>query len=304
MDKIKKVIKLNLPHQNFDTLSVAVLDFKTNKSQMVEAQVIEGEVHFLTPSLCFDLASVSKILINAFSYFLKPQKFTNELIQCLEHRAGLPSWAILSRADWRSMIQAYPIKADAETLYSDLSALRVMLELEKMGVDQKQLVQNVWSSETHFWKDLKNIENCVVTGERAGEQIVGEVHDPNSFNLNCFTSHAGVFSTLNGLSQTLFSFFQQTQAMQELKHNLAKYPHRFYRGFDRVLNPEDTLAGAGCSPSTAGHLGFTGTSVWIDFEKEIGHIILSNATQNYWYEKAGLNQIRRTIGQMVWAQEI
>ena len=71
-----------------------------------------------------------------------------------------------------------------------------------------------------------------------------------------------------------------------------------------MLIPNDTLAGNGCSQATAGHLGFTGTSVWIDFEKEVGHIILSNATQNYWYEKAGLNQLRRTIGQLVWAQDI
>jgi len=113
-----------------------------------------------------------------------------------------------------------------------------------------------------------------------------------------------MFSTLNGLCQTLFNFYDKTQAPAELKTNLSQYPHRFYRGFDRVMNTSDTLAGSGCSKSTAGHLGFTGTSVWIDFEKEIGHIILSNATRNYWYEKNGLNQLRRTIGQQVWTQDL
>ena len=48
---------------------------------------------------------------------------------------------------------------------------------------------------------------------------------------------------------------------------------RFILGFDTVQNPSNTLAGAGCSDSCFGHLGFTGTSFWIDAKKEIGHII-------------------------------
>jgi CubicO group peptidase (beta-lactamase class C family) len=48
-------------------------------------------------------------------------------------------------------------------------------------------------------------------------------------------------------------------------------------------------------------LGFTGTSIWIDPERMLGHVILSNATKIHWYDKQGLNDLRRAIGQEVWS---
>jgi CubicO group peptidase (beta-lactamase class C family) len=86
-----------------------------------------------------------------------------------------------------------------------------------------------------------------------------------------------------------------------VKKDLATHNHRFAYGWDRVENPGNTLAGAGCGPSTFGHLGFTGTSIWIDPEKGLGHVILSNATKYHWYDKVGLNDIRRAIGEKVWS---
>ena len=61
-----------------------------------------------------------------------------------------------------------------------------------------------------------------------------------------------------------------------------------------------TLAGDGCSPHTFGHLGFTGTSIWVDCEKSLGVITLTNATKKFWFERDGLNNIRRSIGSFVW----
>ncbi len=66
------------------------------------------------------------------------------------------------------------------------------------------------------------------------------------------------------------------------------------------MNPDDTLAGRGCGEFTFGHLGFTGTSIWIDPEKMKGHVILSNATKFHWFDKTNLNDMRRVIGEQVW----
>jgi CubicO group peptidase (beta-lactamase class C family) len=75
---------------------------------------------------------------------------------------------------------------------------------------------------------------------------------------------------------------------------------RFILGFDRVTDTENTLAGKGCSHQTFGHLGFTGTSFWIDLEKNRAAVILTNATQSYWYDRQGLNDLRRQLGSALW----
>jgi hypothetical protein len=31
-----------------------------------------------------------------------------------------------------------------------------------------------------------------------------------------------------------------------------------------------------------------------------GHVILSNATKYFWYDKAGLNDLRKALGELVW----
>jgi CubicO group peptidase (beta-lactamase class C family) len=51
---------------------------------------------------------------------------------------------------------------------------------------------------------------------------------------------------------------------------------------------------------TFGHLGFTGTSIWIDPQKKKGHVILTNATKKYYYDRQGLNDLRRQIGEAIW----
>jgi CubicO group peptidase (beta-lactamase class C family) len=66
------------------------------------------------------------------------------------------------------------------------------------------------------------------------------------------------------------------------------------------MDKANTLAGLGCSENTFGHLGFTGTSFWIDLEKARGAVILTNATQSYWYERSGLTNLRKTIGEAIW----
>ena len=89
---------------------------------------------------------------------------------------------------------------------------------------------------------------------------------------------------------------------EQLKKNFPaqKTDDRFILGFDRVTDPENTLAGKGASLNTFGHLGFTGTSFWIDLEKMKGSVILTNATQTYWYERSGLAQLRKALGSAIW----
>jgi CubicO group peptidase (beta-lactamase class C family) len=300
MKKILQIVKTLMPHEVFDALGVGVIDFKKNSFEVLEANQFEPKLKFKSePTLYFDLASLTKPLTNSLSYFLKPEAFDAATLLCLNHRGGLPAWGLLPNKGWKDQILSYPVK-ESETLYSDFSALRVMLNLEKNGVNQKKLCSEVWDKETLNWLDLPSHFPTPQYGFKNSRPNYGEVHDPNAWVIRDYCSHAGLFSTVDGLCRTLLNYQNKTGFIETVKADLQKHSHRFALGWDRVENPESTLAGKGCGPQTFGHLGFTGTSIWIDPDKMLGHVILSNAVKIHWYEKQGLNDLRRAIGEAVW----
>ena len=89
---------------------------------------------------------------------------------------------------------------------------------------------------------------------------------------------------------------------EQLLENFKSHKNedRFIMGFDHVMDPDNTLAGVGSTTKTFGHLGFTGTSFWINPETNIGAVILTNATQTYWYERSGLIKLRKELGTAIW----
>lgn len=300
MKDIINIVTALLPQGPMDALGVGVIDFKSATFQIFEATNFEDGLKLTTdPVLYYDLASLTKPLTNSLSFFLRPEAFDEKMKLCLNHRGGLPAWGLLAKDSWKQQILSYPIN-ESETLYSDFSALRVMLELERKKVNQKELCQGVWDAETKFWTELLPWQPTPQYGERKGIPNFGEVHDPNAWVIGEFCSHAGLFSTVGGLCRTLINYQQKTDFINKVKSDLATHSHRFSYGWDRVINPNDTLAGNGCGLSTFGHLGFTGTSIWIDPDKLKGHLVLSNTTKFHWYNKANLNDIRRAIGELVW----
>lgn len=292
MSGIEQIIKTLLPHAPFDAVGVGVIDFSTKKIDIIE----EG-----ASGVYYDLASLTKPLTNSLSYFLRPDVFDAHTLLCLNHRAGLPAWGLLPSNGWKEQILSYPIK-ESETLYSDFSALRVMLELEKKGVRQREICDEIWDQETVYWLDLPPGVPLLQTGFKDGEANFGAVHDPNAWTIHSFCSHAGLFSTVRGLCQTLLRYEAETGFIRKVRDDLQKHSHRFALGWDRVIDPQNTLAGKDCGPLTFGHLGFTGTSIWIDPDRMKGHVILSNAVKNHWYDKQVLNDLRRAIGAEVWSR--
>jgi len=75
---------------------------------------------------------------------------------------------------------------------------------------------------------------------------------------------------------------------------------RYLLGWDTVKDNSNTLAGIGAPQNTFGHLGFTGTSIWIDATSGWGWLLLTNGTKKYWYNRDQLNSLRKNIGQILW----
>jgi CubicO group peptidase (beta-lactamase class C family) len=113
----------------------------------------------------------------------------------------------------------------------------------------------------------------------------GEVHDPNASAMGGVAGHAGLFSTADDVMIFARAFLDGWHGRSDL------FPQALVREFcTRQLVPEDSdwalgwdtptvgssSSGTLFSPNSVGHLGFTGTSLWIDLEREAIVILLTN----------------------------
>lgn len=118
-----------------------------------------------------------------------------------------------------------------------------------------------------------------------GRLVQGEVHDENAFVMGGVAPHAGLFSTASDLARfaqamlnggiygtrrimkrsTIERFTRQPNLVPESARAL---------GWDTPSSPSSS--GRYFSPTSFGHLGFTGTSLWIDPERQIFVILLTN----------------------------
>ena len=302
---IQRLATKLLKGQNFDCLSVGVIDFKSSNYNCLEnifdKKLAENEKNY------FDLASLTKPLTLGSFCSQRPDIFSEnkdwELL--LNHKAGLPAWGRLKRYSWKKQIMSYEVLSSI-TKYSDFSALRLMLEIEK-AFDSKfeNVLSKFWDKETLFWKNLSHKNIYPKTGHRNGDSLRGVVHDDNAFVINEFCTHAGLFSTIGGLCRTLINLDRQFCLLEHMEKGFQKRKNgdRFVNGWDTVdINDgKESLAGKGCSRFTFGHLGFTGTSIWIDIEKKVGFIILTNATRDFWHDRIRLNNLRKEIGRYIWS---
>lgn len=130
-------------------------------------------------------------------------------------------------------------------------------------------------------------------------QIWGEVHDGNCRFMDGVSGHAGLFSNALEIFKIARQFLPETSAL--LKPETCRL---FRTNFTGNLNEarsvafqlaatEDSSAGASLSTDSFGHLGFTGTSLWIDPSKERIFILLTNRTHARELPFANLNAVRR-----------
>lgn len=297
---MNKLISLShelIKNSNCDAVAVGVLDFNKNNFEFFE--ISESSLKENKSKIYFDLASLTKPLTNSLVNI--SEKISEpDLDLLLNHRAGIPAWGLLSNKSWKKQILSYPVEK-SETLYSDFSALRYMLEVEqKLGRDYQSISFENLDPKIKFWKDLLIEDICVQNGFYNYQPNIGKVHDPNAYNLSEFTSHAGLFGTIDGVGKTLLNFNHKYDLLELMQEKIENSDNRFVNGFDTVSNPENTLAGKGCSDKTFGHLGFTGTSFWIDAKRGIGHVILTNSTKLFWFDKLSLNAYRRQLGEIIW----
>ncbi len=131
------------------------------------------------------------------------------------------------------------------------------------------------------------------------ETIWGEVHDNNSFFMGGVAGHAGLFST----AEEVFKIAQQflpnytsllkPETCELFRTNLTPDANEHRSFAFQLASTSESAAGTQMSPESSGHLGFTGTSLWIDPVKERVFILLTNRTHNRKLPFENINSVRR-----------
>lgn len=196
-------------------------------------------------------------------------------------------------------------------IYSDLGIIMVGEILKTVTgkpVDQlaRQMIYKPMGMSNTMYNPPKELLPRIAPTEIGGSMnrglIHGEVHDENTYFFGGVSSHAGLFSTaedLASLSQMLLNggIYRHHRF---LKPQTIKYwttRQELPPGSDRALGwdtPSDEGSSAGdyFSKGSFGHLGFTGTSVWIDPNRKIAIILLTNRVYPT-RERGGMYQVRR-----------
>jgi len=113
--------------------------------------------------------------------------------------------------------------------------------------------------------------------------IQGEVQDENAFVLGGVAPHAGLFSTAEDLARFAHAMLQggrpilrpETVALFTRRESVPTGTTRAL-GWDTPSNPSQS--GKHFGLSSFGHLGYTGTSLWIDPERQLSITLLTNRT--------------------------
>ena len=237
-------------------------------------------------------APVSRYLPE-FSGGLRDQVTVRHL---LTHRAGLPAgrelWRIAKTpAEARAAVLASPIQCTPGSCYeySDLGAdlLGFVAEAASGQTLDAFLERSVFAklgmTDTHFRPDAMSSVRIAPTeiAPPRGYPLRGEVHDENAYALGGVAGHAGLFSTADDLSvfaQMMLDGGVYNGVRIVSDSAVALFTKR--AAGHRALGWDTCDGGAGCgqymSERAFGHTGFTGTSLWIDPDRQMFVILLTN----------------------------
>lgn len=157
--------------------------------------------------------------------------------------------------------------------------------------------------EAEFRPDPTRASSFAATELEKGQAIVGVVHDENARAIGGVAGHAGLFGTLDAVTQYAMSWCDDTQsffssAVREAALRLHTEGLNGRRGLGWVLSGDSyDVAGDFWPSSGAGHTGFTGTSLQFDPVSGIWAVLLTNRV--HFGRGANINPLRRAFHNIV-----
>ncbi|HWF67591.1 MAG TPA: serine hydrolase domain-containing protein [Acidobacteriaceae bacterium] len=216
----------------------------------------------------------------------------------LAHSSGLPAYArlyeqhrtadALLSACLRMPLESAP---DTRTVYSDIGFIILGPLLEAIADERldRYCHRNIFTPlgmSSTLYRPPAEVSSAIpptgIDNELRHRTLQGEVHDDNCYVLGGVSGHAGLFSNAGDilrfanciLNAGVPLFRPETVSLFTARN--SNMPNARALGWDMPTRPSSS--GQYFSPSSVGHLGYTGTSLWIDFEKRLAVVLLTNRT--------------------------
>ena len=229
----------------------------------------------------------------AFSGGLKDEVTVREL---LTHRSGLPAGRDLWRKarspqEARDMVLETTLEYRPNTayIYSDLGADVLGMIVEEVSgqrLDQflADRVFGPLGMHDTFYRPADSLRYRIAPTEVTpprGYPLRGEVHDENAYALGGIAGHAGLFSTAADLSvfaQMMLNggSYDGVQIISDSTVALFTRRTAGHRALGWDTADGDYGSGKYLTERAYGHTGFTGTSIWIDPDREMFVVLLTN----------------------------
>ena len=216
--------------------------------------------------------------------------------QLLTHTSGLPAgrniWRIArTPLEARAAVVASSLEArpGSRYIYSDLGAdlLGLLVEVVSGEPLDRFLDRRVFGPlgmNDTFYRPADSLRYRIAPTEVTpprGYPLRGEVHDENAYALGGVAGHAGLFSTAADLSvfaQMMLNGGEYNGVQIISRPTVELFTSRAsgHRALGWDTAEGDYGSGRYLGPKAYGHTGFTGTSMWIDPERQMFVILLTN----------------------------
>lgn len=214
--------------------------------------------------------------------------------QCLGHQTPFPAvFPLYTYGRDPDLLRAFVLQHEWQAgpaVYSDINFILLGLALERI---EKCGIRAMDPGPGFGWSAAP--ENTAATEDDTWRHRVlcGEVHDDNCSALEG-AGNAGLFGTASSVLDFAFTKLSASGPDALIRTPLsARRTHGWERPYEGWSGGE--LASAG----TIGHTGFTGTGLWIDFDRGHAWTLLTNRVHPTRHFDSGIFTLRRAVSDAI-----
>ncbi|HEX8798385.1 MAG TPA: serine hydrolase, partial [Terriglobales bacterium] len=236
----------------------------------------------------------------------------------MTHTSGLPPFkeywrTSTGKADTLRMIFAEPLEYEpgSKVVYSDLGIILMAEIVQRLTgkpldrlareciFDPLGMSNSMYNPPKKLWPEIAPTE---IDNQLRHRLVQGEVHDENAYAIGGVSGHAGVFSTsldLAAFCQMLLNGGVYAHHRIVKRETIAEFTApqalaKNTRTLGWVVPSEGSSSGHYFSSHSYGHTGFTGTTIWIDPDRELFVVLLTNRV-NPTRENMKIAQVRPAV---------